>query len=103
MEWWWSSASGPFYYEPSRDTVLKATGDRVLTVSTKFVRQMPQRGGGQLTYGIFHDLTEVIAAPGNRSQRLGVVVARRLASKRVGLQSPTIGLRVGYAFRLAEA
>ncbi len=96
MEWWWSSAAGPFYYEPSRDTLLRSSGDRLLTVSTVLVRQVPLRHGGQLTYGVSHDVTEVPAAPRNRSQRLGVVVARRLASTRLGLQSPTIGLRVGY-------
>lgn len=95
VEWWWSSAAGPFFYEPSRDTLLRSSGDRLLTVSTVLVRQVP-RGGGELTYGVSHDVTEVFAAPANRSQRVGVVVARRLASRRLGLQSPTIGLRVGY-------
>jgi hypothetical protein len=96
LEWWWSSAPGPFYYEPSRDTLLRSAGDRLLTVSTVLVRQVPQRDHGSLTYGVSYDLTLVPAAPGNRSQRLGVVVARRLASQRLGLQSPTVGLRVGY-------
>ncbi len=97
LEWWWSSAAGPFFYEPSRDTLLRSSGDRLFTVSTVLVRRVPQGGGGELTYGVSHDITEVFAAPApNRSQRIGVVVARRLASRRLGLPSPTIGLRVGY-------
>ncbi len=95
LEWWWASASGPFYYEPSRDTLLRSAGDRLLAVSTVLVRQTPRGDGGQLTYGLTHDLTEVWAAPGNRAQRLGVVAARRLAMGRRG-SSATVGLRVGY-------
>ena len=96
MEWWWSSAAGPYYYEPSRDTLLRSSGDRLLTVSAVLVRQVARRDGGQVTYGLSYDLTYVWAAPGNRAQRVGVVAARRLASKRLGWQSPTVGLRVGY-------
>jgi hypothetical protein len=96
LEWWWSSSPGPFYYEPSRDTLLRSSGDRLLTVSAVLVRQVAQRAGGSLTYGVSYDLSEVPAAPANRSQRLGIVVARRLTSQHRGLQSPTVGLRVGY-------
>lgn len=102
MEQWWSSAAGPYYYEPSRDTLLRSAGDRLLTVSTVFVRQAPRQDGSLLTYGVSHDLTEVWAAPGNRSQRLGVVVSRRLAVKQLGLPSPTVGLRVGYYLQHPE-
>ncbi len=99
VEWWWSSAAGPFYYEPSRDTLLRSSGDRLLTVSAVLVRQRPRRDGGQLTYGLSYDLTEVWAAPGNRAQQLGIVAARRLATGRRGWQSPTVGVRVGYYLR----
>jgi len=96
LEWWASNVSGPFFYEPARDTLLKAAGDRLLLVSTVLVRERRTKSGGILRYGASHDLTEVPDAPGNRSQKVGLIVARRLASRRLGLPSPWIGARVGY-------
>ncbi len=96
MEWWRSDAHGPFFYEPWRDTLLRASGDRLLHVSTLLVRQVPLRRGGQLTYGVGHELTEVFAADTNRSQRIGLVLARRLASKTPGRDGPTLAVRVSY-------
>ncbi len=94
LEWWRSSAAGPLYYEPARDTLLRAVGDRLLTLTTVLARRRPLRGGGELTYGLSHDLTEVFAAPANRSQRIGVVVARRLAPRYPSLPSRAVALRV---------
>jgi hypothetical protein len=65
-------------------------------VSTVLVRQVPQGRGGRLSYGVSYELTDVPAAPGNRSQKAGVVVARRFAQRRLGLPSPSLGLRVAY-------
>ncbi len=96
MEWWRSSAAGPLYYEPARDTLLDSDGDRLLALTTVFARRRALRGGGELTYGLSHDLTEVFAAPANRSQRIGVVLARRLAPSRPSLPSRTVALRVVY-------
>ncbi len=96
LEWWWASVPGPFYYEPSRDTLLRSPGDRLLTVSALLVHQTKRQSGRPLSYGLSYELTELPAAPGNRSQRLGVVVSRRLASSRLGLDSPTVGLRIAY-------
>jgi hypothetical protein len=57
---------------------------------------MTRRGGGRLTYGFGHELSEVPDAPGNRSQKLGLVLGHRFAGKRLGLPSPSLGGRVGY-------
>jgi hypothetical protein len=94
--WWRSSATGPFFYEPSQDTLLRAAGDRLVAASTALVRQVPLKRGGALTYGMGYELTVVPGAPGNRSQRLGVVFARRLSGRHLGLASPSLGMRVAY-------
>ncbi len=94
LEWWRSSATGPLYYEPSRDTLLRTDGEHLLTVTTVLARRRPLRGGGELTYGLSHDLTEVFAAPGNCSQRIGLVVARRLVPRQLSLPVRSVALRV---------
>jgi hypothetical protein len=96
LEWWRSSAAGPLYYEPARDTLLKVGGDRVLNSSSVLLRQHDLGEKGKLSYGLAHSLTYVFDAPANRSQRIGVVVVRRFASRRFGLHAPRIGGQVSY-------
>ncbi len=96
LEWWRSSAPGPYYYEPARDTLLAVGGDRLLTVSSVLGRSRRQADDGQLTYGLGYGLTYVFAAPQNRSQQLGVVASRQFAGRRFGLNAPSLGCRVGY-------
>ncbi|HXK10109.1 MAG TPA: hypothetical protein VMT70_10720 [Vicinamibacteria bacterium] len=96
LEWWASTAAGPLFYEPARDTLLKAAGDRLLLVSSVLVRERRTKGGGTIRFGLSHDLTYVMDAPGNRCQKLGLVFARRLAGRHLGLPSPWLGAGVGY-------
>jgi hypothetical protein len=97
LEWWRSSAAGPLYYEPARDALLRSDGDRLLTLATILARRLPLGGGGELTCGLRHDLTEVFAAPENRSQKVGLFVARRLAARRLSLPARSVvGVQVAY-------
>ena len=96
LEWWRSSAAGPLYYEPARDTLLKVGGDRLLTMSSVVLRQHDFAGRGRLSYGLGHYLTYVFDAPANRSQRIGVIVVRQFGPKRFGLHAPRIGSQVSY-------
>jgi hypothetical protein len=96
FEWWRSSAAGPYYYEPARDTLLAVRGDRLLTLSSVLVHQKPIAGGGKLTYGLGYDLSYPFAAPGNRSQQVGLVASRQFAGRRFGLNAPSLGGRVAY-------
>lgn len=90
LEWWRSSAAGPLYYEPARDTLLRSDGDRLLTLSTVIARRQPLGGGGELTCGLKHDLTEVFAAAGNRSQKVGLFAARQLAARHLSLPARSV-------------
>jgi hypothetical protein len=96
VEWWKSDASGPLFYEPARDTLLKASGDRLLNTSSMLLYQHELGPRGQLAAGLIHQLTYVAAAPANQIQRLGVVVARQFGAKRFGLQKPRILATVAY-------
>ena len=96
LEWWRASTSGPLYYEPARDTLLKVGGDRLLTTATVVLRQHDLGGRGTVSYGVGHYLTYVLDAPSNRSQRIGVVVIRQFGRKRFGLHAPRIAAQVSY-------
>jgi hypothetical protein len=96
LEWWKSGASGPYYYEPARDTLLRAEGDHLLVVSTMALHLRGNEASGQLGYGVGHSLTYVFAAPQNRSQRIGIVVMRQFGARRFGGRAPRIGGHVSY-------
>lgn len=96
FESWKSGASGPYYYEPSRDTLLRASGDRILVVSTMALRLQGSEAAGQLGYGVRHNLTRVFDAPQNRSQRIGVFLMRQFSASRWGGRAPRIAGHVSY-------
>jgi hypothetical protein len=90
FEWWRSSAPGPFFYEPSRDVLLRASGDGVVATQGLLLRQHEMSAGGALAVGLIHNLTYVYDAPENKVQRLGVVAIRQFAGRRIGLRDPRI-------------
>jgi hypothetical protein len=96
LEWWRTSAAGPLYYEPARDTLLKVGGDRILTTSTLLLRQLEMGRRGSVSYGLSHNLNYVFDAPENRSQRVGVVAVRQFGPRRFRLNAPRIGVEVSY-------
>lgn len=96
LEWWWSSAEGPLYYEPARDTLLAVDGGRVLRTSAALLRRHDWGRGGELAYGVNHSLTYVLDAAANRSQRIGLTVVRQFGPRRFGLHSPRIAGQVSY-------
>jgi hypothetical protein len=96
FEWWRSRAQGPLFYEPARDTLLKASGDRLLNTSSALLYQYDVGLRGQLAAGLIHQLTYVYAAPANQIQRLGVLVVRQFGAKRFGLSHPRLLATVAY-------
>jgi hypothetical protein len=77
LEWWWSSASGPLFYEPARDTLLATSGGRMVSVSGLVLFTRSERLMPGLSYG----LTDVAGAPQNRIQRVGAVVISGLGGR----------------------
>ncbi len=98
FEWWKSSASGPLFYEPARDTLLKANGNGLMATSSVLLYQRGLGPDGILSAGLIHQLTYVRDAPANKIQRLGVLVVREFGAKRFGLPHPSlVGMLAYYA------
>ena len=89
-------ARGPLFYEPARDTLLKASGDQLLNTSSVLLYQCDFGARGQLAGGLIHQWTYVYAAPANQIQRLGVLVVRQFGAKRFGLSHPRLLATVAY-------
>ena len=85
FERWSSSAAGPMFYEPTRDVLMKASGDYLVNTSTLVMYQHDDASGGVLSGGFVHNLTHVFEAPDNRCQRLGVIGIREFGSPHFGV------------------
>jgi len=86
FERWSSSTAGPFFYEPTRDTLLKATGDYLMTLTSVAMYQQASASGNLMGAGVIHNSTRVFDAPsGNRSERIGLVGFHEFGSPRFRL------------------
>lgn len=89
VEWWRSNADGALFYEPTRDTLLKSDGQRLVSTSALLMYQRAMRSG-TLSLGALHTTTEVSDARVNRIQKLGAIVVRQFDAHRFHLPSPRI-------------
>lgn len=99
LEHWRSSASGPYFYEPTRDTLLRSRGDWL--VNTTAVALYERRGPRKsvTSVGVLHALTRVSHAPGNRTQRVGGIGVHEWSGRRLGVPHPRVTATV---WRYAE-
>jgi hypothetical protein len=67
VERWWSTAQGPFFHEPGRNTLISVSGGTVRTLSAAVLCDASSRLG----LGAAFDLTHVPGAAANRIQRVG--------------------------------
>jgi hypothetical protein len=96
LEWWRSRAFGPFFYEPARDTLLRADHDRAI-VTTAYLMKIRDLGRrGQMAFGLRHSLIYVFDAPQNKSERLGIAVSRQFGERRFGVRAPRVSGHVSY-------
>jgi hypothetical protein len=93
IEWWRSNAEGDFFYEPTRDTLLKSAGDRMMS-STGVVMYQKAMEDGTLSIGALHTTARVSDAPLNDIQKLGAIAVRELGGSRFGLPRPKLTLIV---------
>ena len=89
FEWWRSSADGPYFYEATRDQLLASNGDGLVSMAGVAFYEH-ELGDGSLSAGVFHGLTRVFAAPGNKSQRLGVIAIRQFRKPHFRLPRPSL-------------
>jgi hypothetical protein len=88
LEYWRSSADGPYFYEATRDQLLASGGDQLINTSSVAMYEHPTGGGGTVSAGVVHGLTRVFDAGQNQSQRLGVIAMRQFASTHLRLPKP---------------
>lgn len=88
LEYWRSSADGPYFYEATRDQLLASDGDQLINTSSVAMYEHRTSGGGALSAGLFHGYTQVFDAPQNRSQRLGIIAVTQFASTHMKLPKP---------------
>ncbi len=91
VERWRSSAAGPFYYEPSRNTLVAAGGGTIGCLSAAVLYDASARLG----VGAVYDLTHVYAAAANRVQRAGALVTYAPRLRFPGLGRPAVSAVAG--------
>ncbi len=89
LEYWRSSADGPFFYEATRDQLLASGGDRLINTTGVAMYEHPTGSGGAVSAGVFHGLTRSMpartrasgwASSGSRSSRRRTCACRSPAS-----------------------
>jgi hypothetical protein len=73
IERWYASAPGPWFYEPTRDTLLESNGSTVAASRTVVMYEHVTRAGTRLGVGGLHTLQEVDRRQLNKVQRLGAI------------------------------
>lgn len=97
FEWWKAQRPGaPFFYEPTRDTLLDARGDAMMTTETLVAYELSRRPGHKVLAGPVHTLTRVFRAAANQKQDLGLLAIVGLGTRHLGLAEPTLFAKVSY-------
>lgn len=91
VERWSSSAAGPFFYAPSRDTLIDVTGDWLTTVTSAVLYEHPL-ATGRLSTGVTHSRMRGRAGALNQVQRLGLVMVRQSTGQLFAFRAPSITL-----------
>jgi len=94
LEWWRASADREFFYEPTRDTLLKSGGDRIIR-TTAVVLYRRALESGSLAVGPIHTTSRVPDARHNDVRRIGMLAVREYDGRRFGLPRPKLTLMVG--------
>lgn len=89
VEWWRSTAGAAFFYEPTRDTLLKSDGDRLITTTSAVMHQWGH-ASSLLSIGALHTLSQVSDVHYNRIQKLGVIAIKEFAATHYRLPKPRV-------------
>jgi hypothetical protein len=89
LERWSSSAAGPFFYEPTRDTLIDARGDQLITVTSAVLYEHPV-ATGHVTAGVTHSRMQAHGGSLNQIQRLGVVAIKQSDGRLLWLNAPSV-------------
>jgi hypothetical protein len=94
LEWWRASNDGPYFYEPTRDLLLKTDGDSMVQGQNVLLLELPRPAGGKILVGPIHGYRHVYGVPRNRVQTLGLLGVYEVAERRFGVRKPTVILQV---------
>lgn len=89
IERWASSAEGPLFYEPSRDTLLKVDGGSVIAVRHVALYEHVKASGARVSVGALHTLQRVDRSRLNQVQKLGALVVAETDGRFAGLSRPS--------------
>ena len=89
LEWWRSNADATYFYEPTRDTVLRSNGDRMLMTTNVLMYQWAATSSS-LSIGALHTLAQVPDAPNNHIQKLGAIAIKEFSTNHFGLPKPRV-------------
>ena len=90
FEWWALDHSAPFFYEPSRGTLLRSGEDSLVAVSALVLLRTARHADRGVQLGVLYDATHVWDAPQNRKQRIGPLVSLRLGGRFAGVWKPVL-------------
>lgn len=93
LESWRSNAATEYFYEPTRDTLLKSRRDGLVAASAVVMYQHAM-GEGTLSLGGLFTHARVWDAPGNDVEKLGVIAIREFAGGHFRLPRPRLTLVV---------
>jgi hypothetical protein len=96
LERWDVDGPDPFFYEPSRDTLLARNGDSLWRTSTALLLEANGQRGRKLLAGLHHEFMRVRRAPWNDMHRLGPLAVWTLGEERFGVRSPTLIVNAYY-------
>lgn len=96
VEHWSSTADGPYYYEPTRDTLLASNGDTVLAWSSVILREWTRSHGGVWSIGPSHSLMRVHRSAFNQVQKVGLVSSYQAAGRHYGVNRPSLTVQATY-------
>lgn len=97
VEHWSSTAKGPLFYEPTRDTLLAVDGDDIASMNSVLLYQHALAGGGQFSFGPTHSIQRSHGENSlNRVQKVGVMAVRQMAGNHLGLIRPNISAHAAY-------
>ena len=88
LEGWRSDASGAYFYEPTRDTLLASEGDGLLTVSSVIMYRRSLTSGF-VSVGAIHQAVEAPAVE-NNIEKYGVIGIREFGGRRFHLPNARV-------------
>jgi hypothetical protein len=90
FERWRSNASGPLFYEPYWDTLVRASGQTLVYTSAAVLVQTMGTSRHSLSVGGLHAFMHVYGAPNNNVQRVGPMVVYEANGRVLGLPRPRV-------------